>query len=253
MPFIGGLAAGGLVAGGNILSGILGSDAASKASSQESSALQQGINFQQGVFNTTQQNLSPFINSGNTALSSLMGLLGLGGSGQNATAQSAFNGFAQTPSYQFPLQQGNLALNRQLASAGLSGSGAALKDAVQYNQGYASQGLGSYLSQLGGVSQLGQQSAVQLGSQGNQASSLLGNLFNQQGQAQAAGTIGSTNAITGALGQGIAGLVGNNANIGGQSSTLGSLVSGLGSAFGTSSFGSPGQTALINQVNAQPS
>ena len=147
------------------------------------------------MYGQTVQNLSPYLNAGNTALTSVLGLLGLGGQGQNATAQSAFKGFTGTPFYQFPLQQGNLALNRQLASAGLTGSGAALKDAAAYNQGYASQGLGSYLQQLMGLSGQGENAAALQGSQGNQASSLLGQLFSGIGQSQAAGTVGSANAL----------------------------------------------------------
>jgi hypothetical protein len=185
-----------LSAGGSIFSGILGSNAASKAAQEEVAQQEQALQFQQNVYGQTVQNLAPYRQAGNTALTSVMGLLGLGGTGQNATAQSAFQGFTQTPYYQFPLQQGNLALNRQLASAGLTGSGAALKDATAYNQGYASQGLGSYLQQLMGLSGQGENAAALQGSQGNQASSLLAQIFGNIGGAQAAGTVGSTNALT---------------------------------------------------------
>lgn len=225
MPWV--VAGAGVVAAGSIGSGIIGSNAASKAASQAADAAKQGQQFQEQVYGNTVHNLQPFINSGNTALSSLMGLLGLGGSGQNASAQSAFGQFAQTPAFTFPQQQGQLALQRQLASSGLTGSGGALKDAVAYNQGYASQGLNSYMGQLGSLTNLGQNSAALTGAQGNQASQNVLQSLLAQGSALSAGTIGSANALTGGINNALGSLVGPNG------STLGTAYNGL---FGGSSY-----------------
>lgn len=215
------VAAAGVTAAGGIASGLLGGAASSSAAKAQASAGQQALQFQQGVYNNTQSNLAPYMASGNTALTSLMGMLGLGGQGQNATAQSAFQGFTQTPAYQFPLQQGNLALNRQLASAGLTSSGGALKDAIGYNQGFASQGLNSYLGQLAGLSNLGQNSALGVGQQGNQAANNVANTQGYIGNANAAGIMGGAAGLNQAIGSGISGLVGNNnGGIGGPNSAL---------------------------------
>ncbi len=45
----------------------------------------------------------------------------------------------QDPGYQFRLQEGNQALQRQMAASGLGQSGAAIKAALEYNQGLADQ------------------------------------------------------------------------------------------------------------------
>lgn len=245
------LGAAAVTTAGSLYEGSQASSAAGKAAGQEMSAEQQALQYQQSIYGTAQSNLMPFVNSGNSALSSLMGLLGLGGGGQNSTSQSAFKAFTQTPSFTFAQGQGNLALNRQLASAGLTGSGAALKDATQYNQGYASQGLNSYLSQLSSVAGAGQSAAGTIGNIGMGIGSQVGSTLGAFGQAGAAGTVGSTNALNGGISSALAAFTGNNSG-----NTNNSLLTQLLGSMGGSSFGnngSAGQTALTNLVNAQPS
>jgi hypothetical protein len=216
--------------------GLLSANAASKAASQQAAQFQQAISFQQGVYGNTVENLQPFVGAGTDALSQLRGFYGLPG-GNAGGAIGAFNNFTQTPSYQFPLQQGTLAMNRQLASSGLTGSGGALRDSNALAQGYASQGLGGYLTGLGSLASLGQNSAALTGSQGNTAASTLLQGFTGLGNAQAAGTIGSANAIN----QGIQGALpyitgspnGGTLPFGGSSySSGGGLIGSLGSLFG---------------------
>jgi hypothetical protein len=251
MPW-GAAVGGALSAGGGILTGILGGNASAKAAQAQADAAQKALQFQQGVYSNAQTNLNPFIQSGNTSLTSLMGLLGLGGTGQNATANSAFQAFTQNPSYQFPLQQGNLALNRQLASSGLSGSGAALKDATQYNQGYASQGLNSYLSQLLGLSQQGQGAAGALAGYGNTAAGNVSNLETYTGNAQGNGILGQAAGINKAISGGIAGLTGNNyGGSGGPNSLIGQLTNSALTSMGSTSYG--GTTSLPAAQNPDPS
>lgn len=216
----------------------MGANAAGSAADSARQSAQQAQQFQQQVYGNTVQNLQPFVNSGNTALSSLMGLLGLGGSGQNATAQSAFNQFSQTPAFTFPQQQGNLALQRQLASSGLTGSGGALKDAIAYNQGYASQGLNSYLGQLGSLANLGQNSAALTGAQGNQASGNVLQSLLAQGNASANGIVGANNALTGGVNGALGSLVGPNG-------------SNLQKVFGGTSY-DPTQATSVAQQYASP-
>lgn len=200
----------------SLVNGLIGSNAAKSAANAESAAIQKGINFQSNVYDTSQNNLNPWISGGQSALNQLLSAYGLGSNGTQGITQ-AYNTYMSTPYYQYPLQQGQLALNRQLASSGLTGSGAALKDASAYNQGYASQYYNNYLSGLSGLSSSGQSAATSLGSLGNQAASNIGNLYTNQGVAQASGIIGSANSTT----QGLSGLSS------GLSSGLGSLL-GLG-------------------------
>lgn len=183
-----------LSAGASIFGGLMSSNAAKKASEQQAAQFGQAIQFQKDVYGNTVKNLQPFVGAGTDALSALRGFYGLPG-GNAGGAIGAFNQFTQLPSYQFPLQQGTLAMNRQLASSGLIGSGAALRDSNALAQGYASQGLGGFLTGLGNIANLGQNSAVMTGAQGNTAASTLLQGYTGLGNAQAAGTIGANNAL----------------------------------------------------------
>lgn len=213
MPFI---AAAGILGGssviGSVASGLIGSSASEKAAKQVAAAQQQGLQFQENVFGQEQNNLSPYIGTGQNALYSLASLYGLPGANgappSGNGAANAFQNFTQTPAYQFPLQQGELAANRGLAAQGLTGSGAQAKALTQYGQGYASQGFTNYISQLASLAGLGQSSATALGSAGNAASNnVLASLTNS-GNAAAAGTLGAANATNNAIGSGL-GALGN--------------------------------------------
>lgn len=226
---------GGAVGGiGSLVGGLFSGNASQKAAGQISGAIQQGVNFGQGVYNNTLQNVQPFIGAGQSALPYLLGFYGLPG-GNAGGAQQSFQQFTGTPSYQFPLQQGNLALNRQLASSGLIGSGAALKDAIGYNQGYASQGLGTYLQGLQGLITGGQNTALQAGQIGNQAASIALSGYTGIGGAQGAGTIGANNALN----TGIGNALGQFTN----PTFLNSLNSAIGG--GTSAYTGPSAGSLI--------
>lgn len=85
---------------------------------------------------------------------------------------------ASDPGYQFRLNQGLDAQNRSFAAQGMSQSGAALKAAQEYGQGFAGQEYGNAYdrwlqqnSQLAGV-----------GNQGYNAAGSLGNIYGAQGQ-----------------------------------------------------------------------
>lgn len=201
-------AVGGAVAGiGSIASGVLGSNAAGSAAKQQAAAQQQTLNWIQQVYGQAGNNMAPYIGAGQNALSALLGFYGLPG-GNTAGAGQAFTQFQQTPYYQFPLQQANLATNRALAASGLTSSGGALRDLSQLNAGYASQGLGQYLSGLGSLVSGGQGATAQLAGTGIGTIPGIGAANTATGNAQAAGTIGSYNALTTGIGNALPYLTG---------------------------------------------
>jgi hypothetical protein len=227
MPFS--VAAAAIGAAGAIGGGIMSSNASKSAASQQAAQIQKGLDFQSRVYDTTTKNLQPWVGGGQSALSSLLGFYGLPG-GDTQGAMASFNNFTNLPSYQFPLQQGQLAIQRSLASSGLIGSGAALRAGNDYAQGYASQNLGSYLSGLSGLSGAGQNAAAMVGSQGNTAASGMLTGFTGIGQAQSAGTMGSANALN----QGIQGALGPREGLLNKGGSLG------GSSFGDGGGGGGG-------------
>lgn len=192
-------AAGAVVsAAGSIYSGMQGASAAKSAAGQQAQQQQNSLNWIQQVYGNAGTNLQPFIGTGQNALTSLQGFYGLPG-GNTGNAQQAFSQFQQTPFYQFPLQQANLATNRSLAASGLTNSGGALRDVSQLNAGYASQGLGQYLSGLGTLAGGGQSAASQLAGVGIGTIPGVGNAYTGIGNANAAGTVGAFNSANSGL------------------------------------------------------
>lgn len=94
---------------------------------------------QQSMFNTTQQNLAPYIQGGNTAGNQLFSMLN--DSGPNGLL-TPFNPtqaqLEQTPGYQFTLQQGTNAVNNANSAKGWGDSGPGAKGLANYVTGLAS-------------------------------------------------------------------------------------------------------------------
>lgn len=176
--------------------------------------------------------MQPNISTGQQALSQLSGFYGLPG-GNSGGAQQAYSQYQNTPFYQFPLQQANLATNRSLAASGLSNSGAALRDVSQLNAGYASQGLGQYLSGLTGLASSGQNASGTLGSVGVGTGQQVGAANTAFGNAGAAGTVGSASSLNSAI-SGVGGALSNP-----------NTINSLQTLFGSSSY-SPATTTTSN-------
>lgn len=88
--------------------------------------------------------LNPYLKSGEAANSRLSDLLGTSGNSSvqgYGSLSDTFNpgDLTQDPGYQFQLEEGNKALDRQAAAKGGYYSGAALKDAQSFGQGLADQ------------------------------------------------------------------------------------------------------------------
>lgn len=79
---------------------------------------------------------------------------------------------AATPGYQFSLSQGQEAINRSAAAAGMFNSGNTLAALDQYSQGLAQQTYNQYMSNLFGMAQMGNQATFQIAA--NQAATGVG-------------------------------------------------------------------------------
>lgn len=251
--------------------------AATQASQLQYQAEQQALGFQQQQYQTTQQNLAPYMAAGGAGLSDLLASTGsLAGQVQGAVQPitpitSALTGpppnnmalLAQTPGYQFTLQQGLQATQNSYAAQGLGTSGAALKGAANYSEGLASttyeQQYQNWLNQnllqtqtlqaqnqqqqaqsgllmqqpqtvynmLAGLTQTGAQAALGQGQIGTQ-------LASGMGQTAQTGATAIGQGITGAAAASAAGTVGS-------ANAINSAVSGLG--------GAGSNTALLLALN----
>jgi hypothetical protein len=214
-------------------------------SSEQAGASENATNTQEQMFNQQLNNLAPWREAGQGALSQLDYLEGIGTPGQGQTAKSSTaGGFGSlntpfnmntfkslTPQYKFNLQQGAQGTLNQSSSAQGAESGAALSSLQSYNQQYANNSFNTafqnyqtqqnnVFNRLSTLSQTGESAAS------NQAS----------GASTFAGGIAQSMTNTGtAIGAGIAG-AGNSI---GNSALLGSLMYGGagGSSGGGNNFG----------------
>src|SRR5215475_6606398 len=214
--------AGAAQAGAGLISGIAGSGAARSAAQQQEQAAIEAAQIQRAMFEEIRAQLQPFIRFGGLSMESLLNLEGMGAKGPGPLGsflmkpfQPTMQQLAQTPGYQFALNQGEQAVKNLYASQGLGAgpegpSGAAAKGAINYAEGLASttyqQQFQNYLAQrasiynmLSGQVGTGLQAAGQFSSAGQGTAANVGNLLTSGAAAGAAGTIGSTNALFGGL------------------------------------------------------
>jgi hypothetical protein len=134
---------------------------------------------------------------------------------------------ANNPAYQFRLGEGQKALERSAAARGGLNSGGFMKGMARYSQGLASDEYGNQWGRLMGLAGMGQNSAQNLGGLGANYANSMSNLYGAQGNAQAAGTMGITNGISGGVRS-----LGNIAALGMGGGLAGIGIPGLGGAGG---------------------
>lgn len=123
-------------------------------------------------------------------------------------ARAAFEQFRNSTGYDWRVKQGMNALNSGYAGAGTLKSGAAIKGAVDYGQGMASQEFGNYLGALGNQQALGLSAGSALAGVGQNYANSLGNIYMQNGANQANSAL-VRSANTGQAVNSLAGIAGN--------------------------------------------
>jgi hypothetical protein len=201
------------VVGGSLI-GAVGSyfaqtDAADTAAGAQRDASQAAIGEQRRQQAEMERLLAPYMQAGQGALGQQQALLGLGG----ADAQrAAIAQLEQGPQFQAMVAQGeNAILQNASATGGLRGGNtqAAL---AQFRPKMLSQLINQQMAQLGGLSGMGQQSAMGAAGYGQQGTQGIIGQLGAQGQAAAGAAL--------AQGQGMANIFGG---VGGALGTLGGL------------------------------
>jgi len=198
-----------IMGGSTLAAGYMGSQAAKSAANKQADAARYAAELQQEQFNLTNEQQKPYREAGYTALSDITGMK------PYLTRQYTPEEFTSgiDPSYAFRLSQGREGTNRMANIAGGLISGNALKGQEDYSQGLASTEYGNAFNRfqtqrgniyntLSSIAGLGQTSLGQTTTAGTQTAANVGANIANAGAAQAGGTIGSANAIGGAL-QGI--------------------------------------------------
>lgn len=114
----------------------------------------------------------------------------------NKAGGTAYQGFQKTPGYDFQLSQGMDALQSTAAARGGLMSGATMQAAQTFGQGLANQEYGNYLARLGSLASGGQAAAGNAANAGANYQTTASNALAGIGNAQAAGAIGSANALS---------------------------------------------------------
>ncbi len=173
------------VVGASVASSYLSSKEQSKASGKATRAQieanDRAIAEQRAQFDEIKLLLSPYVESGNTALSQQMNLLGLG---TPESQKQAISNIEMSPQFQALTQQGeNAILSNASATGGLRG-GNTQASLAQFRPALLSNLIENQYSRLGGISQLGQASAAGQAAYGQQSAQNIGGFMGNIGQIQ---------------------------------------------------------------------
>jgi len=188
------IAASVFIGGGSLISGYLGSESAEDAAYAQQQGLKLSIAEQRRQFDLMRADTAPYREAGTGAINRLGGLAGLPG----YSDQNPSDILSQTPGYQFRLGQGNQALDRFQASNRITG-GRALKEALRYNQDYASGEYGNYLESLFRISGLGGNAVNTATSAGQASAANIGQYNMAAGNAAGQGSLRQASAWNNAI------------------------------------------------------
>jgi hypothetical protein len=218
MSFVGvGIATGVGALGGAIIEG----NAASGAANTEANAAGASNAIQYQEYQNNLANEAPYLQAGNSALSSLQSQL------PSLEAPFTLSDFQESPGYQFQLGQGEQAIQRSAAASGLLNSVGTEENLNNYAQGAANtdyqQALTNFTNSqqqrynmLSGLVGVGQNAASMSNAAGTNYANAASNNLTGAANATAAGQVGTANATTGALSSG--------ANTFSQTSLINSLL-----------------------------
>ena len=204
--------------------------AAETAAQASRETTQSSIEAQERMFNRQVELQEPFRETGLAAQNRLADLLGISGRTSEpgygyGLQRFTMDNYREDPGYGFRLKRGLDAMERTAAARGGLLSGNQLRGAMEFGQDLASQEYGNAfnryqtersnilnpLQSLGGVGQTstnaltgaaGNLGAGMAGAYGNLGSALSANAINA-GNARASGYMGTANALSGAVGQGL--------------------------------------------------
>ena len=195
------------IIGGAILgSAVVGGIASGKAASAQERAAAEGTAAQERMFNRQVQLQEPFRQAGVNALPELVA----------ASRYEPFTmaKFQADPGYAFRLKEGLRAIENSALASGMGQSGATLRGLTRYGQQLGSEEFtnafnryqaerAARLNPLQSLAGMGQTTATTLAGQAGQYGQSLASNAATMGNIRASGYMGTANALTNALGQGL--------------------------------------------------
>jgi len=238
------------VAGGAILGAIVSTNNTNKAISAQTNAANNADATQMAMYNQNRTDNMPMMDARNKAMSQLGDLTGQG---------FQYDKYAD-PGFQFQMQQGQDAINRQTANRGGMLAGSTLGSLENYAQGLGNSAytgaFNRYQANIGNlmsIAGLGQNAGAQVGQSGMNAANNISNNTMNAANGQAAGYLANSNMMTGTLNNLGTNWMNYNMMNGMNNNIQGSYLQGMGngnyggSGYGGSSgeasyWGTPGNT-----------
>ncbi len=198
---------------GGVASAVIGAKAAKKAGKIQEAANLEAIEEQRAAreesrvrLEGAEENFQPFLESGQDANNILRRLLTTGDTVENFEELS--------PGFNFRKQQGEEALENAQRQKGLSLSGGAIEEFIDFNQGQASDEFGSFIKRLFGLSEQGRGAAGSIADiAGADAAGIsatgvnISNILSGTGKAKADAKLAGANAITSGINTGVNNLI----------------------------------------------
>jgi hypothetical protein len=184
------------VIGSAVIGGVVSMSAASKAGKAQVQAADAAAEEQRAAREEMRTLLNPYVSAGTPALQAQMAALGLSG----PEAQQAFvTQQEQSPFFQSLAQQGENAIRQNASATGGLRGGNIQGAFAQFRPALLNQFLDQQYGRLGGMTNLGQNSAAGVGAAGMQSATQIGNAYTQAGQARAGSIMGQAGAFNQAL------------------------------------------------------
>lgn len=173
-----------------LIGGAMSARAGQRGAEGQAAAAAEATAEQRRQFDTTRQDMMPWLNAGGWALDQQQNFL-----------RGDYSAALNSPDYKAALEEGFAGLDKGATAQGNLWGGGMDADRMRLGQNLASQQIGNYYNRLAGVSNTGQTTATQLGQFGQ-------NFANQAGQngmaganARASSYANSANAWGNAIGQ----------------------------------------------------
>ena len=181
---------------GSLLSGNQQYNSVKKAARAQVEGANQGIDEQRALYGDISKLLSPYVNAGNNALAKQLDLLGVNG---NESQQAAYDALSNSPAFQALQKAGETSILQNASATGGLRGGNTQGALAQFNPGLLAQVVQDQFQNLSGITNLGQNTALNQANTRTNVGNNVTNLIQQRAAAQAGGYLGTAKAYQNAL------------------------------------------------------
>jgi hypothetical protein len=176
----------------------MGSNAAKGAAKSQEKAAQLSTDEQRREYDQTRTDFQPYRDTGYTALNRLNQL-----TFGNPNGTANYESFYKSPGYEFQSQEGTRNIQRSAAARSGALSGNVLRDLTRFSSNLASTGFNDYYNRVKGLADIGIGATGQTAQAGSNMANNVSQNYLAQGDAQAAGGMGSANSWNNAANSGL--------------------------------------------------